>query len=406
MRRRRGQINRIVDAGLAAGLLAAVAIVFGVDALRGSKPSGPLETINELHVIENRTDAGGKSGKGRLIGVTPQVDRPGIQVFDDVGKLLKGLGKGYDHEAFDFNNLRSSEKIAKYSVIFITCSTFPDEWLGAPIGAGPRPGTQTRAINEEVFAEAAKALRDWVERGGTLYVSDLHFGLMAKTFENMIKAAGNDRGDVQTVNADVLDPGLRDQIGPKIELNFDQTNWMPAAFDVDKASVILRGEYTSTTGEKRTAPLLVKFAVGDGHVIFTSFHNEKVNNKNENKILEYLVFTAVTSRMQKQLQKDMKFAPQKSNLISASSEHPIATQKYQKEKPGRMQIALGFGDSEATLRLSVVAPNGKRYLNDFTSSVVLEIPEADAPKGDWEITVEAMKLPYSNFPFNVVIGQE
>src|SRR5262249_31980357 len=89
--------------------------------------------------------------------------------------------------------------------------------------------------------------------------------------------AGKGR-DKQIVSAKVVDPGLRDVLGESIPLNFDKNAWFPARFLGQDVTVFLEGEFDQTSGEKVKAPLLVKFPEGKGTVIFTSFHNEKVNS--------------------------------------------------------------------------------------------------------------------------------
>ena len=105
-------------------------------------------------------------------------------------------------------------------------------------------------------------------------------------------------GAAQTLQADVVDDGLREHLGTsKVELKFDLPGWKPARFAAEKATFYLRGEYRAKTGGDRvTAPLLVRVPFEHGTIIFTSFHNEKVNSELETKLLRFLVFAAVTAK--------------------------------------------------------------------------------------------------------------
>ena len=75
-----------------------------------------------------------------------------------------------------------------------------------------------------------------------------------------------------------------------------------------QATFYLRGNYRPKTGGERvTAPLLAKVPFGRGTIIFTSFHNEKVNSELETKLLKFLVFAAVTAKETAAAQEDDDF---------------------------------------------------------------------------------------------------
>ena len=72
----------------------------------------------------------------------------------------------------------------------------------------------------------------------------------------------------------------------------------------------------------------MKFKEGQGTVIFTSFHNEAQNSRQEEGLLKYLVFSAVTAKEQEVADKAMLsggFSPAKRSLISHSSGQPSVT---------------------------------------------------------------------------------
>ena len=87
------------------------------------------------------------------LGVNPQG-------FDNVGAVLKGLGKGYEFTDLTEVDLESGDRLKEYDVVFLNC--------------GGRVGTNA--------ASAAKAVRDFVFLGGTLYASDLQYGFVNKAF--------------------------------------------------------------------------------------------------------------------------------------------------------------------------------------------------------------------------------
>ena len=137
----------------------------------------------------------------------------------------------------------------------------------------------------------------FVGDGGTLYVSDWQFGLVAIAFPEFIDRAQGAAGAVQTVHADVLDPGLQKLLGKSDQFEVRASRpGSPRPSEAAKVTTYLRGSYETVSGDEETAALLVQFPFEAGTVIFTSFHNETQNSRTELDLLRYLVFTAVNAR--------------------------------------------------------------------------------------------------------------
>src|SRR5207253_2271708 len=119
------------------------------------------------------------------------------------------------------------------------------------------------------------------ENGGTLYASDLRFDALRGAFPEFIDTKKINAANPQTATADIADPGLQEVLGTKkVDLTFNGAGWRTAAFKRDKVTVILEGTITAANGPFFT-PLLVKFNVGRGSVIYTSFHNAAQNSETE-----------------------------------------------------------------------------------------------------------------------------
>ncbi|HEV7225427.1 MAG TPA: hypothetical protein VGN42_22160 [Pirellulales bacterium] len=396
---RRGSLQLVLDGALALGLFAALAAVFLLD--RGAKPAAAPADAPKLQVVEAPQPKSAPARKLRL-GVSPAG-----QAFDDMGRLLDSLGEGYRYQKFPLEDLLDKNKMAEFDVIFLTCSGVPVAWLGKLIGKGERPGTEVYEANDEALKPVYESLRQFVGRGGTLYASDLHYKLVAPAFTDYSRPNDAAVGKVQNVNAQVVDPGLRELIGGEMPLRFDMEGWYPAAFAGEKLTTYLRGTYQPQMGEARQAAFLVKFPYRDGTVIFTSFHNEKQNSETELKLLRYLVFSAVTAEVETRVRQTLVrggFSPAKQNLFSASAGEPSATTTYHAEKAGHLQFALGFQNLGARLKLTVKSPGGKTVEQEGDSTFTIDVPAAEA--GDWQYTVTAVKLPNENFPFTVTVGQK
>ena len=208
------------------------------------------------------------------------------------------------------------------------------------------------------------------------------------------------------VTARVLDSGLKELLGGDLSLNFNSNAWSPARFDGKDVVEYVRGEYQTVANTRFEAPLLVKFKEGQGTVIFTSFHNEAQNSRQEEALLKYLVFSAVTAKEQAVAEKAMLsggFSAAKSSLISHSAGQPSATQIYKSPRDVPLRFALSFSGQGARLKLTLVSPTGDVYEKEAQATLVVEAEGATA--GEWRYTVTAIQVPYENFPFSVSVGE-
>jgi hypothetical protein len=192
----------------------------------------------------------------------------------------------------------------------------------------------------------------------------------------------------------------------EIKLKFDAYGWKPASFDRAKVTTFLEGWYITGSKRKAFAPLLVRFACGKGTVIFTSFHNSAQNSETEQKLLRYLVFTAVTSEIERKVATTMitgGFSPGASRRLATSPDEPKVTQTYTHTKAGPLRFALGFANQGAKLRLTLVAPDGRTIEKEGSATFTIEV--ANAPAGEWRYTVTALHVPFPNFPFTLTVGE-
>ncbi len=370
-----------LDLGLGVALVVALVAVYLVDRGSVSDPSNPVNTLN-VNILygEAGKDNPGRTTRSRLrLAVTrPQ--------YDDIGRLLEGLGSGYSYDTLGEDELGNLARLKNFEVLFLTCS-------------------EQKPKSREVF----ESLREFVAQGGTLYSSDLRFDVLINTFPDVIDRtlfAKGDRTPRQSAKATVVDPGLREFLkARKVDLDFDQPGWRPAMFRQDQITTYLEGKFTSEAGRVEM-PLTVSFRYGRGTVIFTSFHNAK-NEGVGVKLLQYLVFTAVTAQVDSQMTEKMEeggFAPKQSSLITVASDMPSVTKTYTIKKAGKARFLLSFNPGEVTLRLTIQSPDGKSATAEHSSSFTIEVPEASA--GEWKYTVTAVKVPYANFPFRVTVGEE
>ena len=385
-----------VDSILAVCLIGAIAVVYAVDRVT-PEPVGPKDGID--FVEETNTEPETNVPKSSLrLAVTPPE-------FDDMGKLLDQLGKGYRYTSIELDDLVDEKVLAKYDVVFVTCGTVPDYWLGEVLEEGPR-NTIVREMKDDIGRQLQEKLRFFVRGGGTLYASDWRFDFVRLAFPELVDQSSDEVGMAQEVDATVVDDGLRELIGNNIQLRFDLGSWYPAIFAVKDVKIYLEGRFQTTDGTYRSAPLLVRVPFGEGAIVFTSFHNEKQNSESELSLLKYLVFATVTARLESQVAETMLkggFSPQKQNLLTTSSGEPSVTKTYHCTKAGHLQFVLAFEDQGATLGLSVLGPNGQKHDKEGASTLRIDITDAEI--GDWQYTITAHQVPYQNFPFTLTVWQ-
>jgi hypothetical protein len=343
---------------------------------------------------------GGANQRPLRLAVTPPE-------YDDMGKLLDTLGTGYRYTQISMDDLLDADRLAEFDVVFLTCGGAPRKWLERRVRDSDRGGAGVFRARPEIIDQVHRSFRKFVGHGGALYVSDLHFDLLAAAFPEFVDEANVGKGAVQDLDVDVVDSTLKRVLGPVIELRFEMPSWRPAAFGGPDVTSYLRGEYRLLDGALKTGPLLVSFPYREGTVVFTAFHNEAQNTEMELDLLRHLVFATVTAREAGKVKRTMVqggFSPATRNLLSASKGSRPVEEIYQCSRRGPLQFVLGFRDEGARLRLTVISPNGDK--TEKTGAKTFRIEVDDAPVGRWRYTITPLDVPYENFPYTLTIGEK
>jgi hypothetical protein len=304
--------------------------------------------------------------------------------FDPINTSLDELGAGYGYAIIDDEALLDPAALGRFQVLFLTCA-------GTDAGEPP--------------ASLPKVLHDYVSGGGTLYASDLRYDTLTLAFPEVVDPASVAQGVPQDVRGEVTSPELRDVLGPEIALHFKSERWRPAAFRGDEVSIFLKGELKTTAGVSIDAPLAVRFPVGKGTVIFTSFHSEGRVSDDEAKLLRFLALKAVTSGPEVRLTDSLADAGFSTRAVAAAAadagEHP-EYHVYEHEKPGPLRFRLEPARPGAVLSLEVVDPAGKTTTKKGDSTVAIDL--TDAAPGRWQYRARAETAPYPSFPAVMVVG--
>lgn len=326
--------------------------------------------------------------------------------FDNVGRLLRSLGEGYRHQEIAMDELLDADKLSQFDVLFLTCGGVPRHWLAERTGNAERGSAGTFMARDDIARRLRDSLSRFVGRGGTLYASDWQYQLVATAFPSFVDDSKAGRGAAQTLRADVVDLGLKRQLGrDALELHFDKDAWRPAAFGGPNLITYLRGTYRTLEGREIQGPLLVEFPFEKGSVVFTSFHNEAQNSDLEKQLLRYLVFTTLTARTDAGIRRSLVrsgYAAVGRDLLSAASGKSAVAGTYACSDAKELQFVLGFASQGARFRLTVVGPDGQRF--EKTGEKTFSVDIAPSARGDWQYTVTPVQLPYDNFPFTVTVG--
>ncbi len=187
---------------------------------------------------------------------------------DDAGQILRKLGLRFT--VLNHAHFNSYKILQNYDLLFINCLADMSQIMGPGIWLNP-------AKNHE-------ALQQFVSGGGILYVSDYALDNISVAFPGHIRFGGKGDGRAGKTTATVIDPTLRDLVGASYPINFN-TIYAPVASVSDDCRIFLvRGK----------EPLLVSFAHGAGHVVYTSFHNGVQVSEHEQRLLAYIILQTIS----------------------------------------------------------------------------------------------------------------
>jgi hypothetical protein len=194
-------------------------------------------------------------------------------LYDDIGHLLRDLGlefttiDGLGPDGAEF--LRDPVEMDRYDIIFLNCGMSYDYMTMHMDEVGSNVG-------------------EYVANGGSLYASDWAYWVVEHAWPDMLDFRGDDTllwapalGKADTYQLNVLDPDMVASLGGQTTATvaYDLEGWITPTAYGGGAVPMVEGEYDYyqlSTGTIRSAsgPLAVKLQVGEGSVIFTTFHNE------------------------------------------------------------------------------------------------------------------------------------
>ncbi|MCC7070329.1 MAG: carboxypeptidase regulatory-like domain-containing protein [Deltaproteobacteria bacterium] len=209
--------------------------------------------------------------------------------WDDVGTVLHDVGidpstittyAGYvTGTSWVTTLLESYATLSSFDIVFINCGADLEDALTSPT--------------------AIANLQQFVTQGGGVYASDLSYDLIEAAFPSSINFAGDDtvwQDAVQGEPADALPAVVSDPILASALGTTNVSIAYPYGFAVMESvasgvRVYIRGNAPLWTGQTLTnVPHTVGVTVGQGRVVYTSFHQEPGVNATLEQVLRQLMF--------------------------------------------------------------------------------------------------------------------
>ena len=267
----KGQFRRVRKVNVHAGSQAAVA---GDTHLPGKNDAAHGDTIPKMKVMAANWDQIANSL--RKLGITEYDGPPG--------------GFNVDHTLTDIT------LATKYHIIFIPCS-------GQVVDPGGGGGNGVSCSG--IYApdgNGKSVIKDYIERGGKLYVTDWSYEYVNQTWPGFVKFTGDDPkvlGSACTIGdysgtAQWGDPSLKswmDALGEQnaqLEKNYvgiDSTSPQPGFDENGQAVTITPKVWASTMVGSQPRIATVSFQDKCGRVMYSTYHAEGTDNGGSNTLL-------------------------------------------------------------------------------------------------------------------------
>lgn len=297
--------------------------------------------------------------------------------YDDLGAILKKLGYKYQ-EVGSVDDLSKSNLLKNCKAVFVAC------------------GADLSADNKTI-----KVLREYVKSGGAIYASDLASSLIETLFPKiaLFDSSGYDDG----IKVDVVDPGLAEIIGKKMNIHHDSEVHGVESVSRD-VKVLIRGPRDDDSDDEY--PYLITFNYGDGLVIYTVFHNSEQTSATEKKLLNYLIFRPIMSGAASkaaQLVQAQMATPGKEIFASINPGETSARYGVNVTSPINLLFVLSW-EENATLGMQVWDPSDKLVKDGAAGKSPLTIEVPASQTGAWTCAVKGQTIPHRNFPYVLTIA--
>jgi hypothetical protein len=299
--------------------------------------------------------------------------------YDDIGAVLREFGKGFEYDSCEWENLCDWTFLRNYEVVYLNCAQVFEQ--------------------ADYRARLAPALREFVDRGGTLYASDWALTVVCEAFPGRLGIdLGGEEGDFACV---VNDRGLKEFLGNEMSIHFDMPAWaMLQELHHDVRVFIEARDLRRTNPRELRLPVVAGFESGDGHVLATSFHNEQQLSERERRLLRFLALRpalAGKAHATSALMKERNARVEAEFIETVDRGRFSTVMRFPSD--GRPLLAMLNWQGDAELRLCVQGPDGRMMIDRISSSTPFGGEVVGAGHGVVECRVEGVRIPHDNFPF-------
>lgn len=219
--------------------------------------------------------------------------------YDDIESTLDKLGMSSQKEIQTgrLSLLRDPARLAKYQIIFLPCGT-----------CATRGGSQFIGNDDALDPQVQATLKDWVQKGGKLYVTDFAYSFLNETWKNYVTfepTRGCDTSAYDTP-ARIDDTGLKDWLDGQGHTNFEFENaWLKINYvnevqaDDGDGGVKRFSPKVWAYGNDgtRSRPMTLSFEDACGRVLYSAYHSEGTGGTQllpQEKALMYVLFEVTT----------------------------------------------------------------------------------------------------------------
>ena len=208
--------------------------------------------------------------------------------YDDIEETLVRLGVATVEKADQAQRLaimKDATRLAKYQIIFLPCGT-----------CATRGGSSFQENDDALDATAQKNLKEWVQKGGKLYVTDFAYSFINETWKDYVTFAPNRGCDTDSYDApaNIQDPGLKEWLDGQNNKTFEFENAWLKIDRVNEVTVpdgaggtkkVVPKVWASGFDAGRNRPMTVSFEDSCGRVLYSAYHTEGAAGRTGNQLL-------------------------------------------------------------------------------------------------------------------------
>lgn len=182
--------------------------------------------------------------------------------YDSIEDVVLGLGNE-DVDELSPESLGDADLLGDYAMVFVNCGS------------------------DSFTEERAAVLADYVNQGGTLYISDLEAPYVEALFPDDISFTND--SFAEELEGRVTAQSLRDWIRRgELTITYDAPSWSRITNLEGDAEVLVHGQPSQL--DEGNEPLAITFSLGSGRVVYTTFHNTVGLNIEQESVLRYYIY--------------------------------------------------------------------------------------------------------------------